>query len=323
MVLLHETSSLVWVANRDSPITGGNGSLTLTATSLDLLDRRGTKVWTSGTFFTSSPQAFLLDSGNLVVNDTVSGIIQWQSFDYPCDSLLPGLRIGYDTFTNHVWYLTSWKHYLDPSPGDYYIKIDPNRLPDLLLFQGAQLKYRMGTWNGQGFSGVPALKANNLLAFNMTTSDGSAYYSFKPLDRSILWRFVIDPDGLAHRWRSNQSNDNEWVEYWHLPQDQCDNYAYCGPNAACYNGDCHCLQEFVPKSPSDYSQRNLRGGCVRNVVLSCSPHNGFAHLSHFKVPDTVNATMVRGKSLDDCSKLCLGNCSCSAYTVFGDNDCVI
>jgi hypothetical protein len=50
--------------------------------------------------------------------------------------------------------------------------------------------------------------------------------------------------------------------------------------------------------------------------------HGFAHLSHVKVPDTLNATMVVGKGWDDCRKLCLGNCSCSAYTVFGDSDCV-
>ncbi|CAN6227701.1 unnamed protein product [Urochloa humidicola] len=46
-------------------------------------------------------------------------------------------------------------------------------------------------------------------------------------------------------------------------------------------------------------------------------------MSHVKVLDTLNATMVRGQSWNDCRKLCLGNCSCSAYTVFGDNNCVI
>jgi hypothetical protein len=39
---------IVWVANRETPITGGNGSLTFTASSLDLLDRGGAKVWSSG-----------------------------------------------------------------------------------------------------------------------------------------------------------------------------------------------------------------------------------------------------------------------------------
>ncbi|XP_062223442.1 receptor-like serine/threonine-protein kinase SD1-8 isoform X3 [Phragmites australis] len=315
--------TIIWVANRDYPINGGNASLTLSASSLDLLDRRQNKVWSSGSLDINSPQARLLDSGNLIISDTVSGNPNplWQGFDQPCDTLLPGMRIGYDTSTNHNWKLRSWMTDSDPSPGNYYLSLDPKRLPDVLLFNGTVLIYRIGTWNGQGFSGLPALKGTSELAFNMTVGEGSAYYSFKSLDNSVLWRFVVSPDAHAHRWHSNQRN--EWVEYWHLPQDQCDAYAYCGPNAACYNGDCKCLQEFVPKSPSDWSQRNYVGGCVRDVVLSCSARNGFAHLSHVKVPDTLNATMVRGKSWDDCKKLCLRNCSCSAYTIFGDSDCVV
>ncbi|KAJ1265769.1 hypothetical protein BS78_08G100300 [Paspalum vaginatum] len=313
--------TIVWVANRQNPITGGNGSLTLTSSSLELLDRTGNPVWSNAFQTQNSPQAFLLDSGNLIVNDTVSGNLLWQAFDHPSDTLLPGIRIGYDTSTNDNSFLTSWKNGSDPSLGEYSLRLDPKRLPDVLLFHGSVPKYRMGTWNGQGFSGVPALRATNLLAFNLTVDEDSAYYSYTALDTSILWRFVISPDGLAHRWRSNQSN--LWTEYWHLPQDQCDVYAYCGANAACYNGDCKCLSEFTPKSPCDWSQRNFAGGCVRDAVLPCSSGNGFAFLSKVKVPDTLNAIMVHGKGWDDCKNLCLRQCSCSAYTVFQESDCVV
>lgn len=315
--------TIVWVANRDSPIKGGNGTLTLSTNSLDLLDRRGNRLWSTGTFNTNNPQARLLDSGNLVINDTASGNLLWQGFDQPCDTLLSSMKIGYDKSTRHESHLTSWKSDLDPSPGDYYFKLDPNRLPEFLLFHGSILKYRVGTWNGQGFSGLPALKANNMLVFNMTVDEGegSVYYSFTVLDSSVQWRLVMSSDGLAHRWHSNSSNG--WVEYWHLPQDQCDSYAYCGPNAACYNGDCGCLQEFVPKSPSDWSQRIYADGCVRSAVFACASGNGFVQMSHVKVPDTLNATKVGGKSLDDCRGLCLSNCSCSAYTVLGGSDCVL
>ena len=50
--------TVVWVANRDAPIKGGNGSLTLSTNSLDLLDRRGNIVWSRSRFNTNSPQAF-------------------------------------------------------------------------------------------------------------------------------------------------------------------------------------------------------------------------------------------------------------------------
>jgi len=57
------------------------------------------------------------------------------------------------------------------------------------------------------------------------------------------------------------------------------------------------------------------GGSVRNASLSCSSANGFDRLQHVKVPDTLNATIVGGKSLYDCREICLKNlqCLCSAW----------
>uniref|UniRef100_A0A0A9PYU3 non-specific serine/threonine protein kinase n=1 Tax=Arundo donax TaxID=35708 RepID=A0A0A9PYU3_ARUDO len=136
--------TIIWVANRDAPIKGGNGSLTLTANSLDLLDRRGNKVWSGGTLSTNSPQAFLLDSGNLIVNDSTSNSPLWKSFDQPCNTLLSGMKIGYDTSANQYLQLRSWKSDLDPSSGDYYLRLDPRKLPDVLLFHSSVLIYRMG-----------------------------------------------------------------------------------------------------------------------------------------------------------------------------------
>jgi len=77
--------TIVWVANRDTPIKGGNGSVFISTSSLDLLDRRGNKVLSSGTLNTNSPQAFLLDSGNLIINDSASENPNplWQGFDQP------------------------------------------------------------------------------------------------------------------------------------------------------------------------------------------------------------------------------------------------
>jgi hypothetical protein len=59
--------------------------------------------------------------------------------------------------------------------------------------------------------------------------------------------------------------------------------------------------------------------------FSCSSANGFSRISHVKVPDTQNATLVQVKSLDDCRELCLRNCSCNAYAYAlpGEGDCVI
>jgi hypothetical protein len=236
------------------------------------------------------------------------------------------MRIGYDTSVanNGLLQLKSWKSDSDPSSRDYTISMDPRRLPGLLLSKGTDLKYRTGPWNGQGFNGQPYLKSMNNVVFNMTVREGSAYYFFTNSDTSVQWRTVLTPQGIANRWyRYSSSPDNGWVDFWHWPQSTCDSYAFCGPNAVCYNADCKCLPEFVQVSQSDWNRRNFTGGCKRSASFSCSSANGFQKFTLVKVPDTLNATLVRGKSLDECKELCLGNCSCNAYTVLEDSDCVV
>jgi hypothetical protein len=184
--------SIVWVANRDNPIKGGNASLALSQSSLDLLDTRKERiplaVWFTDTL-TNSPQAFLLDSGNLIINDTsMSGTGStpsplWQSFDHPCDTWLSGMRIGYDTLAHNNFQLRSWKSDSDPSSGDYSIGLDPSRLPGLVLRKGDALQYRTGPWNGQGFNGQPYLMSTSNVAFNMTVREGSILllHIFEPI----------------------------------------------------------------------------------------------------------------------------------------------
>ncbi|KAJ0684591.1 putative non-specific serine/threonine protein kinase [Helianthus annuus] len=73
-------------------------------------------VWSSNTTTSGTATAKLWDNGNLVVVDQQERII-WQSFDYPTDTLLPGMRLGRD-YRGKEWYLTPWKNSQDPAPGE-------------------------------------------------------------------------------------------------------------------------------------------------------------------------------------------------------------
>ncbi|KAM0023302.1 putative bulb-type lectin domain-containing protein [Helianthus debilis subsp. tardiflorus] len=68
--------------------------------------------------------AKLLDSGNLVVCDDSSTDedFVWQSFDYPTDTLLAGMKFGKDLVTGVDRYLTSWNSMDDPSPCLYVLR---------------------------------------------------------------------------------------------------------------------------------------------------------------------------------------------------------
>lgn len=115
--------TIVWVANRRSPVNDSSGSLIVNSTSILLLSNRtNTVVWSiSSSRIAEDPFLQLLDSGNLVmkdIKDSDSDVYLWQSFDYPADTLLPGMKLGWDLRTHLNRRLYSWKSFDDPSPGE-------------------------------------------------------------------------------------------------------------------------------------------------------------------------------------------------------------
>ncbi|KAM0042678.1 putative protein kinase RLK-Pelle-DLSV family [Helianthus debilis subsp. tardiflorus] len=119
--------TVAWVANRKAPLTDSSGMVKLDSQGiLSLVNSGGTTIWssnssTSGT--TVNPIAQLLDTGNLVIkneNKTEKNIFIWQSFDYPGDTYLPGMKGGTNFITGREMGLTSWTSADDPSPGGKY-----------------------------------------------------------------------------------------------------------------------------------------------------------------------------------------------------------
>ncbi|KAK3021405.1 hypothetical protein RJ639_046813 [Escallonia herrerae] len=109
-----------WVANRGNPIPDLSGTLIIINKSgiLGLSNRNGTVFWSSksggGAF---SLVAQILDNGNLVLrqaNVTSPDSYIWQSFDFPTDTLLPGMKQGWNLKTGLNRNLTSWKSSDDP-----------------------------------------------------------------------------------------------------------------------------------------------------------------------------------------------------------------
>lgn len=119
------TGTIVWVANRDTPINDTFGVFKVSRKGdLQILSAGNTLIWSSNSTVSarsSNLEVQLLDSGNLVLWDehiTKENPIR-QSFDYPGDTILPGMKIGKDLVTGRERYLTSWKSRDDPSKGLY------------------------------------------------------------------------------------------------------------------------------------------------------------------------------------------------------------
>ncbi|CAH1438445.1 unnamed protein product [Lactuca virosa] len=117
------SQTVVWVANREIPLNNTSGVFKVSSQgSLLLLNGEGRDIWSSNSSVLVGnlhPVAQLLDNGNLVVrneSDIDHLNLIWQSFDHPCDHILPGMKFGKDLVSGRDIALSSWKSLDDPSP---------------------------------------------------------------------------------------------------------------------------------------------------------------------------------------------------------------
>uniref|UniRef100_A0A251U422 Receptor-like serine/threonine-protein kinase n=2 Tax=Helianthus annuus TaxID=4232 RepID=A0A251U422_HELAN len=319
--------TVAWVANRETPLTDSSGMLKLDSQGiLSLVNSSGTTIWssnstTSGT--NANPVAHLLDTGNLVIkseNQTNKNILIWQSFDYPGDTYLPGMKLGKNFITGREMYVTSWKSADDPSPGKYTIRFSmvKGNYQQVHIRKSSVIEGRIGPYNGIAFAGQPSYKSNPLYTFNfdMIVDENEMYFVLNFMSTSFLLRLIVTPGGKYEVWHLDMHN-KEWTQDLLLPSDKCDSYGLCGPYGSCNTLTfltCGCLKGFQLRDPQAMSTDNWRSGCRRTRSLDCAPEEGFLKVSSIKLPDTQNAVFNANLSLQQCEVACKNNCSCTAYT---------
>jgi len=110
--------TVVWVANREKPLQNNLGVFRLDENGvLVILNGTNNTIWSSNVSseVVKNPIAQLLDSGNLVVKNgqgISSDNFLWQSFDYPCHTFLPWMKLGRNLVTGSPLpvHLESFRH---------------------------------------------------------------------------------------------------------------------------------------------------------------------------------------------------------------------
>ncbi|KMZ70901.1 S-locus receptor kinase (SRK) [Zostera marina] len=319
------TDVIVWVANREIPVTDSSGVVELTGDGDLIISQNQTNnndvvVWSSNSSnsMVVNPVAMLLDTGNLIItNGTKDGYLIWQSFDYPTDTLLPSMKVGLNKQTGREWKLTSWKEPNDPSPGESVSQLGNIGLHELYLIIDNKKYCRRGSWNGKWFVGYPITKTNSRFLTLFVDNETHVFYTFNMANANSYGRLSWYQNSSLFRTGFKQDDASDWI-YFSNPLETCDLYNHCGPNGLCNSQNltyCECFDGFHPKSTVDWSKRNFTLGCERDEVLNCTNDDqGFLKVGYVKIPESTNSTSFdKNMSIAECEDHCFGNCSCIAY----------
>lgn len=316
--------TVVWVANREQPLERMDGvalKLAEDGSQLVLSDGNGTSAW-SGMASRKATKAVILDSGNFVMfGENQSSV--WESFHYPGDTFLPGMKIGMGQKLN------SWKNSFDPAPGSFTLELDPSGASQFVLLWNRSVRYwESGLWNGDIFSGLPEMATKFIYVFSVAEYNNKILYFTYSLKAqvSIVTRFVLDKDGEARLYIWRDEGDM-WSMIWSQPTDQCQVYDFCGPYGVCSQNNvqfCNCIQGFEPTDAKEWNSQDWSRGCSRRARLQCGGANGstdgFLELKGRSLRDKADLILSNeATSLQDCWTACQRNCSCTAFSFIPAN----
>lgn len=339
--------TLVWSANRNSPVTE-DAILELDNTgNLVLLDG-STTVWMSNTSGAGVVSAVMEESGNFILY-TSNNRSAWQSFDHPSDTLLPNqpLTVSLE--------LTSPK---SPLHGGYYsVKMlqQPTSLSLALTFNlpesydaSPQAYANYSYWPGPEISNVTGDvvavldEAGSFGIVYGQSSDGAVYVHKndgdydglasavnKSTKLSAIRRLILENGNLRlYRWDDDVNGSRQWVAEWAAVSNPCDIAGICG-NGICNldrsktNASCSCFPGSSKAGNDSWCSENSTstGNCEAQDVNQTSQFRiqAMQQTNYYFSGLSVIANYSDIPSVSKCGDACLPDCECVA-SIYGLDD---
>ncbi|XP_076926284.1 G-type lectin S-receptor-like serine/threonine-protein kinase At4g03230 [Bidens hawaiensis] len=315
-----DPKTVVWVANRDNPLPDSTGVLTVAKDgNFKVLNQDPTAHYFSTDIGAHQITAVkLYDNGNAVLINVATKNILWQSFEFPTDTFLPGMKMD----TNMK--LTSWKSASDPGSGSFEFQLEPDTTRYSILNGSATYIWKSSKMSTNSFddnqifskafnllSNTPPQKRNIILP-NRTTSSQTKYQSINQSVVDANSRLVMGHLGKLQYFSYSGVLKSQWLLEWVEPKDACSIYKVCGPFGMCTgNNDslCICLTGFERISPDDPT-----GGCKRtSQIFHRSTKDTFINITMVNMDDTA-LPFIRANNEYECIKKCLENSDCLAYS---------
>ncbi|KAL3746605.1 hypothetical protein ACJRO7_015551 [Eucalyptus globulus] len=278
----------VWV-NRENPMIDSSCTLQVRYDgNLVLIDRRQTPIIVnSGMLATNvSTSATLLDSGNFVLEQ--GDAVIWQSFDYPTDTYLPGMKVGWfhlNTDQSRIQVLVSWMSPQNPSRGSFTLAVDYNGSTGIGVWRQDNVHMDIGFWDRGSFRFIFA-NTSDRYNFSYVSNENETYFTFNGKGAYASTWFVMAYTGELEEHSMVDVNGN--ISFSSVSHQLC--------------GD---------------SQGGNSGTCLTSIPSTCKEGNGFSQVNGTMPNSALVSTVLMG--FDECEVLCRGNCSCAAFMFHRDN----
>ncbi|KAK1422918.1 hypothetical protein QVD17_18207 [Tagetes erecta] len=306
--MLDGNHTLVWIANRDTPVNGKRSRLSLWKSGNLVLTDAGKSIWTTNTQSNSPLQLQLLDSGNLVLTRLENNLYIWESFSFPTDTILPNQPFAKDTV------LISSISSTNLSSGFYKLYFDNDNVLRL-LYRNNELNsvYWPVSWLLAWQAGRSTYN-HSRSAFldskgHFQSTDG---YTYNATDygNALQRRLTLDVDGNL---RVYSLNKRSWSVSWQAISTPCTIHGICGPNSLCtytYKSGrtCICMHGYKLKNHSDLSL-----GCEPTFDL----YGHYENYGFIKLPRVefygFESDQLQNSTFKHCKRVCLNNPNCKAF----------
>ncbi|KAF8035941.1 hypothetical protein BT93_C1843 [Corymbia citriodora subsp. variegata] len=200
----------VWV-NRENPMIDSSCTLQIRYDgNLVMIDRRQTPmIVNSGMLATNAnTSATLLDSGNFVLEQ--GGAVIWQSFDYPTDTYLPGMKVGWfglNTDQSRIQVLVSWMSPQNPSRGLFTLAVGYNGSTKLGVWRQDNVHMDIGFWDRGSFRFI-FVNTSDRYNFSYVSNENETYFTFNSKGTDASTWFVMASTGELEEHNMVDANGN-------------------------------------------------------------------------------------------------------------------
>ncbi|KAK0606260.1 hypothetical protein LWI29_035806 [Acer saccharum] len=168
-----------------------------------------------------------------------------------------------------------------------------------MLWNRTERYWSSGEWKGGTFKFTPNLRyLQHTYAFKVSfvSNENESYFMYSVKDPNFIAGLIMGASGQIMQIEQTQPL-------------------------------CACLAGFKQNSEQDWNLQDYSGGCVRKTQLQCVNNSltdgrsdGFLANANMLLPNYPQSVPVR--SIEECEKTCLNDCSCTAYA-YDKDECSI